>query len=386
LFGHPAKKKVVAKGRRWGLTKGYANRAMEYLFDGVSPGLWVDTKNSNIDRYVERYFYPVLRYLPPEHWQWRQQKKELTILDRKLDIRSADRPELIEGFAYKFIMLNEAGIILRDEYLWHNTIQPMTLDFDPDIYIGGTPKGKGLFHELAIHAQETPGWAFFRFSSFDNPYLLQENIQGLVDEIPPSIQQQEIYAEFLEDAGTVFRNVKACATAKQEEPIAGESYYAGIDLAKTIDFTVLVILDSKGRQVFMDRFNILDWSIQKARLADSVRRYGAQVLIDSTGVGDPIFEDLRNGGLAVTEYKFTNESKKQLIQSLIMSFDLKKIQIFDDPPLVNECVIFGYEIGPTGQIRYSAPEGEKYHDDCVIALALANWQLNQPMPMIWRVT
>lgn len=32
---------------------------------------------------------------------------------------------------------------------------------------------------------------------------------------------------------------------------------------------------------------------------------------------------------------------------------------------------YEYDIGPTGQISYAAPSG--YHDDCVMALALAAW-------------
>ena len=32
---------------------------------------------------------------------------------------------------------------------------------------------------------------------------------------------------------------------------------------------------------------------------------------------------------------------------------------------------YEYENGPTGQVSYSAPAG--YHDDCVMALALAVW-------------
>jgi len=32
---------------------------------------------------------------------------------------------------------------------------------------------------------------------------------------------------------------------------------------------------------------------------------------------------------------------------------------------------YEYDIGPTGQISYAAPSG--YHDDCVMALALAVW-------------
>ena len=32
---------------------------------------------------------------------------------------------------------------------------------------------------------------------------------------------------------------------------------------------------------------------------------------------------------------------------------------------------YEYAIGPTGQVSYTAPSG--YHDDCVMALALAVW-------------
>ena len=385
FFESKAKKKVIVKGRRFGLTKGFANLAIEYLLDGYGPGLWVDTVNSNIDRYIERYFMPVLRYIPQSAWKWRQQKKELTIGKQNLDLRSADRPELIEGFGYKFIILNEAGIILRDEYLWHNTIQPMMLDYNPDVLIGGTPKGKGLFHRLATIAREKEGWEYFHFTSFDNPYLSREELEELVSEIPQSIQRQEIYAEFLEDSSTVFRNIRKAVGAEPKEPEPGKSYLAGLDLARLQDFTWLIILDSQGNQVFSDRFNEVDWSIQKRRIADAVRRYNAQLLMDSTGVGDPIFEDLRNMGLPVEGYKLTNESKKQLIQALMMSFEQEQIKIFNDPVIINELEIFEYEITPSGGIRYSAPDG--YHDDGVIALALANWLLRNPIaqPRIWRV-
>jgi hypothetical protein len=384
FFGSTAKKKVIAKGRRFGLTKGYANRAVEYLCDGIGPGLWVDTVNSNIDRYVERYFYPVLRSVPQRYWKWRQQRKELELFGQKLDMRSADRPELIEGFGYKFILLNEAGIILRREYLYHNTILPMTLDFNPDFYVGGTPKGKGLFHQLATRAQDSGNgdWQFFHFTSFDNPYLTKKELAGLVEEIPKSVQEQEVYAKFLEDSSTVFRNIKACTTAAPQAPKKGHPYYAGLDLARVQDYTVLVILDRHGKMVFMDRFNQLDWEFQKQRVAGHIKKYNnAQLLVDSTGVGDPIYEDLKRMGLSVDGYKLTNESKKQLIQALMIAFEMVNIGIIDDPVLINELLIYEYEMTASGSIRYNAPEG--YHDDTVIALALANWALkNTVVPNI----
>ena len=80
FFDSEAKKKVIAKGRRWGLTRGYAHRSIKYLLDVISPGLWIDTVNSNIDRYIERYFYPILKNIPQKYWKWRQQKKNLNCL------------------------------------------------------------------------------------------------------------------------------------------------------------------------------------------------------------------------------------------------------------------------------------------------------------------
>ena len=380
FFDSKTKKKVIAKGRRFGLTRGYAHRAIEYLLDGISPGLWVDTVNANIDRYMERYFFPILSKIPSKYWIWRQQRKELEICGHKLDMRSADRPELIEGFAYRFIMLNEAGIILRKEYLYYNTILPMTLDFNPDFYIGGTPKGKGLFHELAVKADDplNKDQEFFRFTSFDNPYLTQKDVEELTKEIPKTIQEQEVYAKFLEDESTVFRNLLQCATATPQEPETGKRYYLGVDIARIQDFTVIDVMDENGNQVYMDRFNTLDWKIQRERIKYQAERWhNAQVWLDATSMGgDMMYEDLHDMGLDVQPYKFTNESKKQLVQALMISLDQEKIRIFDkEGPngkvQFNEMVIFEYEITSSGLIRYQAPEG--YHDDCVYGLALANW-------------
>jgi hypothetical protein len=41
--------------------------------------------------------------------------------------------------------------------------------------------------------------------------------------------------------------------------------------------------------------------------------------------------------------------------------------------LLSELGLFGYKVSPAGVTSYSAPDG--YHDDTVIALSLAAWQL-----------
>ena len=376
IFDSPARVKVIRKGRRFGLTKGFANHVCEKMLDGVGPCLWVDTVNSNIDRYVERYFYPVLRQLPPQHWQWRQQKKELQILSQVCDFRSADQPERIEGFGYKLVILNEAGIILDNPYLWENAIRPMTLDYKPNVLIGGTPKGKNVFFDLWTKASDRQDpryhdWDHFEFTSYDNPYLNKVDIDELVADLPEMVKQQEIFGEFLDDATGVFRNLDAAiGQSVPEGPQEQTQYFMGVDLAKHVDFTVITILDKDGRQVNWKRLNKLDWPYQKTLIAQMANAYHASVLVDSTGVGDPIFDDLRKFGLNIVGYKFTHESKKQLIESLMLSFEHGELRLLDEQVQTNELKMFGFEITGSG-IKYSAPEGK--HDDCVMGLALANW-------------
>ena len=178
-------------------------------------------------------------------------------------------------------------------------------------------------------------------------------------------------AEFLEDSASVFRNINNCMGSAKAGPSPGKGYYAGLDLAKHVDFTVLTILDEDGNQIYFTRLNKLDWPYQKRLIIDVVRNYEALLIMDSTGVGDPIYDDLVNEGLGVEGYKFTNTSKKQLIECLMISVEQEKIKLLDEPVQTNEIKIFGFELTPSGLMKYCAPEGK--HDDCVIALALANW-------------
>jgi hypothetical protein len=81
-------------------------------------------------------------------------------------------------------------------------------------------------------------------------------------------------------------------------------------------------------------------------------------------------------GVQVEGYKFTNASKKDLVENLSIAIENKNISYPDIPVLLSELGLFGYKISPAGVTSYSAPEG--YHDDCVIALALAAWMQTKP--------
>jgi hypothetical protein len=250
-----------------------------------------------------------------------------------------------------------------------------------------TPKGKNWFYSMYTRGQDPlqPEYKSWRSPTADNPKVPAEDIEQARQSLPVDVFEQEYLAEFLENQAGVFRNVKACIGSVREDPMPGKEYYAGLDLARLTDFTVLTIIDGQGRQVYWDRFNLLDWTVQKDRIIPVIRKYKAMLNVDSTGVGDPIYEDLRRAGLNVTGYKFTADSKKKLIETLMVGFDQRKLSLLNEPVQTNELEIFEYNIGASGMVHYAAPEG--YHDDCCISLALAYWLVGGPrvQPMIWSV-
>lgn len=214
FFNKDARFKIVAKGRRFGFTRGLAMLVILKMI--VYPGitvLWVDTIYSNIERYFDRYFRPELKKIPRNMWNYNRNKSELKIqVDNAgtmsvLDLRSADRPENLEGFGYHLIIINEAGIVLKNRNLWQESILPMTLDYKAEVIIGGTPKGKNtknnekhLFFELFEKGlnDETGRYKSYNFSSYDNPLIDPLEIDEMAKETPAHLRDQEIYGKFID--------------------------------------------------------------------------------------------------------------------------------------------------------------------------------------------
>lgn len=299
--------------------------------------------------------------------------------------KTADNPENLRGESVGQGVMDEAARCKRET--WEDVLSPALSVTGGRFMFISTPKGRNWFYEMWTRGQDrqaNPRFESWKFPSSDNPLISAEHIEHARQTLPTAIFDQEYMAEFLEDSAGVFRNLTACIdkTLKREPPVPGRAYCGGLDLAKHVDFTVLTILDDRGRQVYWNRFNKLDWPYQKRLIIDAVKQYNARLLMDSTGVGDPIFDDLRETGLDVDGYKFTNDSKKKLVESLMLAFEQANILIMDEPIQLNELQIFEYEMSPSGLISYNAPEG--YHDDCVFALALANWARQSISAGLWE--
>jgi hypothetical protein len=126
------------------------------------------------------------------------------------------------------------------------------------------------------------------------------------------------------------------------------------------------------QMVAMDRFNQIDYSVQRGRLQALAERYHVESIIaESNSMGEPIIEQLQRDGLPVRGFQTTNATKAAAIEALALAFERGELAILNDPVLVGELQAYEMDRLPSGMVRYSAPEG--MHDDTVMALALM-WQ------------
>ena len=127
----------------------------------------------------------------------------------------------------------------------------------------------------------------------------------------------------------------------------------GGDLAKSVDWTVLHGLDEDGCTSEHHRFQ-LPW---KATI-DRIRLICGYVtsFLDSTGVGDPIVEQLQAGNEEHTNfkgYKFTQQSKQMLMEGLAVAIQQNEIP-YPDGVIVSELESFVYEHSPAGPTPLAA--------------------------------
>ena len=103
-------------------------------------------------------------------------------------------------------------------------------------------------------------------------------------------------------------------------------------------------------------------------------------LIDSTGVGDPIVEDLRKVCRRAEGFKFTSQTKQQLMEGLQIAIQAREIR-YPDGWLRGELEAFGFRYSARS-VSYEATVG---HDDGVCALALAVASRRTARPLLMKV-
>jgi len=358
VLDSPARFRVMMCGRRFGkslisqnisIENGLANKKVAYITPTYQLG--------------KTFFQEICKILPEK--VYKKNESDLTIsfiTGGQIRFFTGERFDALRGLKFHLVIIDEASYIANLQEGWLNSIRPTLTDYKGLAIFLSTPRGKNFFYSLYMKGGE-PDWESFKFTTYDNPHIDPSEVDAAKFQLPNVVFEQEYMANPMENAANPFgsEHINACV----KDGIAGKAEYYGIDLAKSVDWTVIIGLDKLGQVVHFERFQ-KDWLQTKETILRLPKNL--PIMIDSTGVGDAIVEELQKKFTQMHGFKFTSTSKQQLLEALANSIQTKTIS-YPTGLIKEELEIFEYTFTSTG-VRYSAPSG--FHDDCVIALALAN--------------
>ena len=310
------------------------------------------------------FFTEILKSLPIEIY--RKNEADLVIsfiTGGSIRFFTGERLDALRGLKFHLVIIDEASYIPNLQEGWNNSIRPTLTDYKGKAIFLSTPKGKNYFYSLYMKSDE-PDWESFKFTTYDNPHIDPTEIDAAKIQLPNVVFEQEYMANPMENAANPFgsEHINKCTKELSRQP----TDYYGIDLAKSVDWTVIIGMDRQGNTTEVYRFQ-KDW-LQTKESIITICHKNKPIVIDSTGVGDAIVEDLQKHFNSMHGFKYTATSKQQLMESLASSIHKGEIS-FPQGVVKDELEIFEYVFTSTG-VKYSAPQG--FHDDCVNALALAN--------------
>jgi hypothetical protein len=303
----------------------------------------------------------------PDRISWKYNETELWIefvSGGRIWFKSADHPDALFAEDVYGVVVDEATRC-KDES-WYAIRTTLTSTNGPARIIGNVRGRKNWAYRMARKAEAgAEGFFYAKLTAWDaveGGILDREEIESAQRDLPEHVFRELYLAEPADDGGNPFGldAIRACIAPLSTSPVVA----IGVDLAKSQDWTVIAGIDEQGRTCKLERFQS-DWGQTTRRVADAIGKTPA--FIDSTGVGDPIAENLCRACPHAEGYKFTSTSKQQIMEGLAAAIQQRRIT-FPDGWLVNELETFEYEY-TAGNTRYSAPEG--LHDDGVCALALA---------------
>jgi len=298
-----------------------------------------------------------------------------------------------------------------EDYIDMN-LSPMLLNRDGQLILVGTPKSsKDIFVEIERRIKSEPKsiWLLRKFPAITNyeKKLIQCPDRFSWDKIMEKRLTmgalkfgREYQLEFFSREQSLFptsvinaskrQGVHVHLMNKHDKRGVEWTYVGGVDVARSgavsADFTVVFILaynsvTQEKQIVHMWRAKGLKISEQAAHIASIARDFdNCQMLVEQNNVGIDMIDELADTWNVGVETFITGgrgQKKDELIRFLITAFEHEQLTMPQGDEwsqaqmdiVEDELNKFCVTVTPAGNERY---EGAGSHDDCVMALALAN--------------
>ncbi len=299
----------------------------------------------------------------------------------------------LRGFTAHQIIMDEAAFMPSE--VISEVVLPMISTTHGTAILLSTPFDReGMFFK----AFSNPNWSKYHFPSSVNPMITPEFLEeqrSLVGELE---YQQEYLAEFVDDQKAYFpmallrQCVHVCGDVGKCEYC--ESYgvkfsgelYGGYDPGGRTDPAAFVVLKKVKEnfevvltKTFLSRSKTDEnlYTRFTVELADLHKKFHfKKIMVDQTGLGQPIIEHCKDIGLPSEGLILTARSKEAMLSNLRLLFENKKLTLPpNDLSLLANLNCIEEERTRGGGYTFNHAQGT--HDDLAYALALAAQAANK---------
>lgn len=376
IYEHMKRFTVLACGRRFGKTEFCIYIVIKILLKGGRVG-WV----APTYKLITAVYYFIANYFEGEIDRKNEQHHYIYLKNGgQIEFWSIDNNEDVgRSKWYNLVVIDEAGMIKNLWKIWQSAIKLTLMDYQGSAIFAGTPKGRNGFYKAFVLGSNNnkKDWVSFSAKTGANPFIKPDEIESMMEDMSQELIEQEIEAKFLDDSGSVFKNVSVVSTEEMlDAGLEGHKYIMAIDPARVNDFFVISIMDKESKtQVYMDRFQGLDIKPSYERVKTVYELFKPELIAIETNQYRGLYELLRDDGLPVTEVITTNELKHAMIDALALAIQLNQIKLLDNNIQRSELMAYEVERLDSGRMRFGAPVG--YHDDTVVSLSINHWYVKQ---------
>lgn len=193
-------------------------------------------------------------------WTLNKNDGEWTSPDKRvIYLRSCDRPDdAIRGCAgIDRVWVDECTLVRVGAWDAALPAQLASLSMTgrkPQTLLTGTTMGKGHWTYRKLWEPDRDDVGRYRVTSYQAPFLPDEELQRIARGLSPTMAAQELGAEFVDDELIPFTPELVAAMFPTDEkgrpiavPVGGVRCSMGLDIARTQDWSVTTIMDELGR-------------------------------------------------------------------------------------------------------------------------------------------
>jgi len=230
IHENKARFRVIKAGKRFGKTKLALFELMQAAGKCPNEVFWFIAPTYRQAKSIA--FFDLLWMLPKQCIKRKLENELMVILqnDSRIELKGADNEDSLRGPRLKMVVFDECAYI--KEYLWNDIIRSQLVDLKGKAIFISSPKGRNWFTHLGDEAKRKQGmgdkdWAYFYYTSFDNPTLPREELEKIRDTIPETTWNQEYMAleqDFVGQKYSEFnfdKNVEELKNIKQIPEVRG---------------------------------------------------------------------------------------------------------------------------------------------------------------------